>query len=80
MFYLMMHSTYFIYGYVVKDHSDEEKGNQLAPLHRLLFSFRLVARSLLYTPSHRQDSTCHCLYYTSHGVLAGMRNSFMGPP
>ena len=41
MFYLTMHSTHFIYGYMsvrhmVKDHSDSEKGNPLTP-HRLLF-------------------------------------------
>ena len=40
MFYLTMHSTHFIYGYMasdmVKDHSDSEKGNLLPP-HRLLF-------------------------------------------
>ena len=29
-------------------------------------------------PSHRQDSTYHGLYYTSHGVLAGTRNRSMG--
>ena len=32
MFYLMMHSTHFIYGYMasdmVKDHSDSEKGER----------------------------------------------------
>ena len=41
MFYLTMHSTHFIYGYMasdmVKDHSDSEKGNPLPP-HGLLFS------------------------------------------
>ena len=37
MFYLMTHSTHFIYGYMVKDHSDSEKGNPLPP-HRLLLS------------------------------------------
>ena len=41
MFYLTMHSTHFIYGYMasdmVKDHSDSEKGNLLPP-HRLLLS------------------------------------------
>ena len=41
MFYLMTHSTHFIYGYMVsdmvKDHSDSEKGNLLLP-HRLLLS------------------------------------------
>ena len=36
MFYLTTHSTHFIYGYMAKDHSDSEKGNQLPP-HRLLF-------------------------------------------
>ena len=40
MFYLMMHSTHFIYGYMfqhmVKDHSDSERGNLLLP-QRLLF-------------------------------------------
>ena len=39
MFYLTMHSTHFIYGYMasdmVKDHSDSEKGKLLPP-HRLL--------------------------------------------
>ena len=44
------------------------------------YSFRLTARVLLYAPSHRQDSTCHSLCYTSHGALAGTRNSSMGPP
>ena len=44
------------------------------------YSFRLTARVLLYTPSHRQDSTYHGLCYTSCGALAGTRNSSMGPP
>ena len=43
MFYLTKHSTHFIYNYItsdiymVKDHSDSEKGNPLPP-HRLLLS------------------------------------------
>ena len=44
MFYLTTHSTHFIYGYMasdiifmVKDHSDSERGNPLPP-HGLLFS------------------------------------------
>ena len=65
MFYLTMHSTHFIYGYMVKDHSDSEKGNPLPP--------QLAAWVLLYAPSHRQDSTCHNFCYTSHGTLAGTR-------
>ena len=44
------------------------------------YSFRLTARVLLYAPSHRQDSTYHGLCYTSHGALAGTRNSSMGSP
>ena len=44
------------------------------------YSFRLTARVLLYAPSHRQDNTYHGLCYTSHGALAGTRNSSIGPP
>ena len=44
MFYLTTHSTHFIYGYMLKDHSDSERererererGNPLPP-HGLLF-------------------------------------------
>ena len=49
MFHLTTHSIHFylqLYGvgHIVKDHSDNEKGN----------SFRLATWDLLYTPSHRQ--------------------------
>ena len=37
VFYLMTHSTHFMYGYMVKDHSDSERGNPLLP-HGLFFS------------------------------------------
>ena len=81
MFYLTTHSIHFIYGYMapdmVKDHSDSERRNPLPP-HRLLF--QLAARVLLYASSHRQDSTYHCLCYTSCGALARMRNRLKGPP
>ena len=43
------------------------------------YSFRIIARVLLYVPFHRQDSTYHDLYYTSRGALTGTRNSSMGP-
>ena len=43
------------------------------------YSFWLAARGLLYTPPHRQDNTYHNLCYTSHGALAGTKNSSMGP-
>ena len=65
MFYLTMHSTHFIYGYMVKDHSDI--GKETCCRH-IGYSFRLAARVLLYAPSHRQDSTYHDLCYTSCGA------------
>ena len=42
MFYLTTQSTHFVLrlygiGYMVKDHSDSERGNPLLPLHGLLF-------------------------------------------
>ena len=37
MIYLMTHSVHFIYGYVVEDYSDIQRGNLLTRLHRLLF-------------------------------------------
>ena len=68
-----------LYGvrHMAKDHSDGEKGNLLPP-HRLLFP--KTARVLLYSPSHRYNSTYHGLCYTSSRALAGMRNSSMGSP
>ena len=47
IFYLTMHSTHFIYGYMVKDHSDSEKGNPLPP-HRLPFTINSKG-SFIYT-------------------------------
>ena len=60
---------------MVKDHSDSEKETCC---RHIGYSYRLTARVLLYAPSHRQDNTYLC--YTSHGALAGTRNSSMGPP
>ena len=82
MFYLMMHSTHFIYSYMASDiwlrtiliMRKETR------CHHIGYAFRLTARILLYAPSHRQDSTYHSLCYTSRGALAGTRNSSMGPP
>ena len=82
MFYLTTHSTHFIYGYmasviwlrtilIVRKETC---------CHHIGYSYRLTARVLLYAPSHRQDNTYHVLCYTSHGALAGTRNSSMGPP
>ena len=82
MFYLTTHSTHFIYGYMASDIwlrtilivKKETRCRHIG------YSFRLTARVLLYTPSHRQDSTYHGLCYTSRGALAGTRNSSIGPP
>ena len=76
------HSTHFIYGYVASD-----IWLRTIPIVRkethcrhIGYSFQLTARVLLYAPSHRQDSTCHGLCYTSRGALTGTRTSSMGPP
>ena len=80
MFYLTMHSTHFIYGYMASDIwlrtilivREETR------CHHIGYSFRLAARVLLYATSHRQDSIYHGLCYTSSGALAGTRNSSVG--
>ena len=82
MFYLTTHSTHFIYGYMASDIwlrtilivRKETRCRHIG------YSYRLIARLLLYAPSHRQDNTYHGLCYTSRGALAGTRNSSMGPP
>ena len=82
MFYLTTHSTHFIYGYMASNIwlrtilivRKETRCRHIG------YSFRLTARVLLYTPSHRQDCTYHGLCYTSRGALAGTRNSSNGPP
>ena len=35
IFYLTMHATHFIYGYMVKDHADNEQSNHVPILHGL---------------------------------------------
>ena len=80
MFYSTTHSTHFIYGYMASDIwlrtilivRKETRCRHIG------YSYRLTARVLLYAPSHRQDNTYHGLCYTSHGALAGTRNSSMG--
>ena len=82
MFYLKMHATHFIYGYMASDIwlrtilivRKETRCRHIG------YSFQLAARVLLYAPSHRQDSTYYGLCYTSRGALAGTRNSSMGLP
>ena len=55
---------------MVKDHSGSERGNPLLP-HQGFFYMH-----------HPTDRIAHTndLCYTSHGALAGTRNSSMGPP
>ena len=82
MFYLTTHSTHFIYGYMASDIWLRTIliVRKETCCHHIGYSYRLTARVLLYTPSHRQDNTYHSLCYTSRGALAGTRNSSMGPP
>ena len=67
----MMHSTHFIYNYMVKDiHIVRE---EIYCSHYMGYSFSLAAKYILYAPSNKQDNPL-C------GVLAKMRNSSMGSP
>ena len=79
MFYLTTHSTHFIYGYMAWLRTILKVRKETRCRH-IGYSYRLTARVLLYAPSHRQDNTYHSLCYTSHGALAGTRNSSMGSP
>ena len=82
MFYLMTHSTHFIYGYMASDiwKTTIQIARVETRCRHMGCSFRLAARVLLYAPSHRQDNTYHDLCYTSRGTLAGTRNNSNGPP
>ena len=61
MFYLMMHSTHFIYGYMASDIwlrtilivRKETRCRHIG------YSYRLTARVLLYAPSHTTDRIAH---------------------
>ena len=60
-FYLTTHSTHFVYGYMasgymVKDHSDSEKGNPLLP-HRLLLSISSKGSFFMHHPTDRIPHT-----------------------
>ena len=76
MFYLTTHSTHFIYRYMASDiwlRTNLIVTKETRCRH-IGYSFRLTAMVLLYTPTHRQDSTYHGLCYTSRGALTGTRN------
>ena len=79
MFYLTKYSTRFILQLSGIKHTGKwplsERGNPLLP-QSLLF---LISSNGSFLSSHRQDNRYHCLCYSSHGSLAGTRNSSMGP-
>ena len=62
---------------MVKDISDSER--EETRCRHMGYSFRLIARVILYAPSHSQANTYHGHWYTSRRALAGTRNSSMGP-
>ena len=68
MFYLMTHSTHFIYCYMpsdimVKDQSDSKR-EQTYCCHYMVYSFQ-IARDVLYALSHKQDSTYHTIVFVT---------------
>ena len=79
-FYLTTHSTHFIYGYIASDiwYRTTQIVREETRCRHIGYSFRLVARVLLYAPSHRQDSIYHGLCYTSRGHYR-MRHSIIDP-
>ena len=61
MFYLTMHSTHYIYGYMVsdimvKDHSDSKRGNPLMP-HWLIFPISSKGFFYMHHPTDRITHT-----------------------
>ena len=59
MFYLTMHSTHFIYGYMASDIWLRTIliVRKETRCHHIGYSYRLTARVLLYAPSHRITHT-----------------------
>ena len=81
MFYLTTYSTHFIYSYMVLDiwYRTIQIVREETRCCHMDYSFRLAARILLYTPSHRQDTIYHSLCY-SCGAQARMKNNLIAPP
>ena len=73
IFYLTMHSTHFVYGYMVSDMVKDHSGKKKICCSHMEYFFLLTARVLLYAPSHKQDRTNQSICYTSCGALVGMR-------
>ena len=67
MFYLTTHSTHFIYGYMVKDHSDSERGNPLRP-HRLLFLISSKGSFICIIPDRITHTTAFVTPVVEHWV------------
>ena len=76
MFYSMMHSTHFIYGYMVEDHSDSERGNLMLPTG-LLFPISSNGSFICTTP--QTDNTYHGLCYISRGSLVVFKGVRFSP-
>ena len=66
-FYLWLYGV----GHMVKDHSDSGRKPVAATTWA---THQLAARSLLYAPSHRLDSTYDSLCYTSHKINSNKKN------
>ena len=58
MFYLTMHSTHFIYGYMASDIwlRNTLIAREETCCRHMGYSYRLTARVLLYAPSHRHTT------------------------
>ena len=61
MFYLTMHSTHFIYGYMVKDHSNSEREMFYLTMHSTHFIYGYMASDmwLRTIPIVRKETRCH---------------------
>ena len=71
-FYLRLYGV----GHMVKDHSDIKRGNPVPP-HGLVFPFSSKGSFICTIPD--SIATYHSFCYTSHGALAGTRNSSNNP-
>ena len=67
-FYLWLYSI----GHMAKNHSDNDRGNQLPLLHGLFLLISSKGPFYMHCPA--QDIT-YSFCYTSCGAMAGMRNS-----
>ena len=76
-FYLSTHWTHFIYGYMVKDHSDSERGNPLLP-HG--YSFWLAAR--FFYMHHPTDMIAHTTAFVTPIMKHWLEQEIgqIGPP